>query len=73
LRSGLALPPAQAVLQVPLKVAWLQQAEAVHLDAPVLPRAAAASSVRAAGPLPEEAEVSVHVAAELRPEAASVP
>jgi hypothetical protein len=75
LRSGLALPPAQAVPQGPLKVAWLQQAEVSvgQPDAPVLPRAAAESvSVRAAAePLPGAA--SVHVAAEPRPEAASVP
>ena len=78
LPSERALPQAQAVPQGPLKVAWLQQAEvsAEHPDAPVLPRAAAESaSVRAAaGPLPEEAAaVSVHVAAEPRPEAVSVP
>jgi hypothetical protein len=76
LRSELALPPAQAVPQDLLKAAWLQQAEeAGHPDAPVLPRAAAAAesaSVRA-GLLPEEAAVSVHVAAEPRPEAASAP
>jgi hypothetical protein len=74
LRSGLALPLAQAVPQDRLKVAWLPQAE-VHPDAPVLPQAAAElASVRAAaGPLPEEAEVSAHAAAEPRPEAASVP
>ena len=45
MRSELALPLAQAVPQVPLKVAWLQQAEvaagAGHPDASVLPRAAA--------------------------------
>jgi hypothetical protein len=76
LRSGLALPPAQAVPQDPLKVAWLPQAEeaAVHLDAPVLPRAAAESASVSAGLLPEEeAAVSAHAAAEPRPEAASVP
>ena len=58
MRSELALPPAQAVPQDPLKAAWLQQAEvsAGHRDAPVLPRAALVASVRAAaGPLPEEA------------------
>jgi hypothetical protein len=73
LRSGLASPPAQAV---PQKVAWPQQAEvAEESDAPVLPRAVAESvSVRAAaGPLQEAAAVSVHVAAEPRPEAVSAP
>ncbi|TYL91193.1 hypothetical protein FXB40_29100, partial [Bradyrhizobium rifense] len=79
LRSGLALPPAQAVPQDPLKVAWQQQAgvAAGHLDAPVLPRAAAGGEsalVRAAAGLPPEAAaVSVHAAAEPRPEAASAP
>ncbi|MET4065341.1 hypothetical protein ABID58_000115 [Bradyrhizobium sp. S3.2.6] len=73
LRSGLALPPAQAVPRGPLKVAWPQQAEAGQPDAPVLRRAAAelVSVHAAAGPRPEE--VSAHVAAEPRPEAASVP
>jgi hypothetical protein len=74
LRSGLALPPAQAVPQGPLKVAWLQQAEVSvgQPDAPVLPRAAAESvSVRAAAePLPGAA--SVRAAAEPLPGAASV-
>jgi hypothetical protein len=76
LRSGLVLPPAQAVPQDPLRVASQQQAEvaAGHPDAPVLPRAAAEESVSvhaAAGRLPE-AE-AVHAAAEPRPEVASAP
>ncbi|WP_334532551.1 hypothetical protein [Bradyrhizobium sp. AZCC 2230] len=75
LRSELALPPAQAVPQGPLKVVWLQQAEAGHPDAPVLPRAAAEESVSvraAAGLLPEAAAALVRAAAGLPPEAAAV-
>lgn len=74
LRSGLALPPALVVPQVPLKVAW-QQAEvsAGQPDAPVLPRAAESVSVRAAaGPLPEAAAASVYAVAGPLPEAAAV-
>ncbi|MDN3277713.1 hypothetical protein QWJ07_25845 [Frankia sp. RB7] len=76
LRSELASPPAQVVPQGPLKVVWLQQAEmlAAHPDVPVLPQAGAELvSVRAGLPPEEEAAVSVHAAAEPRPEAASVP
>jgi hypothetical protein len=74
----LALWWAQAAQQEPLTVAWLQQAEvaAGSPDVPVLPQAGSASaSVRAvAALLPEEgAAVSVHAAAEPRPEAASGP